>query len=127
MTGEIAPGDRSAVEEVFAATTADERPLRRDLPGARQFNQSLIEEFRARHGRIDGFFADLVLLLTTKGWRTGRTHTVPLDYVRCGNHCVVVASNEGSDWDPAWYRNLCHHGEVQVELGTVNIQPIHVW
>jgi deazaflavin-dependent oxidoreductase (nitroreductase family) len=112
---------RAALEAVFAASIAEERPLRRQLAEAQAFNQSLIGEFRATKGRVQGFFADLVLLLSTRGWRTRKLHTVPVDYVRCGDHCIVVASNEGSDWHPAWYRNLCHDDEVQVELGPATV------
>jgi deazaflavin-dependent oxidoreductase (nitroreductase family) len=125
MTGSVPPGaregSRAALEAVFARTTADERPLRRELAEARAFNKSLIDEFRATKGHVEGFFADLVLLLGTRGWRTGKTHTTPLDYVRCGNHCLVVASNEGSDWHPTWYRNLCRDNRVQVELGPATV------
>ncbi len=112
---------RAALEAIFAATTAAERPLRRDMREAHAFNQSLIDEFRATGGRVEGFFADIILLLSTRGWRTGTVHTVPVDYVRCGDHCIVIASNEGSDWHPMWYRSLCQDDEVQVELGPVRV------
>jgi deazaflavin-dependent oxidoreductase (nitroreductase family) len=58
-----------------------------------------------------------VLLLTTRGRRSGRLHTVPLGYFDCAGVRFVVASNGGAPGDPAWYLNLTVHPEVQVEVG----------
>ncbi|WNV86547.1 nitroreductase/quinone reductase family protein [Umezawaea sp. Da 62-37] len=83
------------------------------------FNQSTIDEFRANHGQVGGFFAggDL-LLLTTTGARSGAAHTVPLGYVRDGDELLVVASAGGADRHPAWFHNLLAHPLVRVEVGT---------
>lgn len=58
-----------------------------------------------------------VVLLTTKGRRTGRLHTTPLPFYPDGDRLVVIASNSGSDRHPAWYLNLCAHPEVGVQVG----------
>ncbi|MFJ4667186.1 nitroreductase/quinone reductase family protein [Kitasatospora purpeofusca] len=83
------------------------------------FNQAVVEEFRARGGRVGGPFAggDL-LLLTTVGERSGREHTVPLGFVRADGLLLVVASAAGAPEHPQWYRNLLAHPLVRVELGT---------
>ncbi|MFB8240783.1 nitroreductase/quinone reductase family protein [Kitasatospora purpeofusca] len=83
------------------------------------FNQAVIEEFRARGGRVGGPFegGDL-LLLTTVGERSGREHTVPLGFVRAEGLLLVVASAAGAPEHPQWYRNLLTHPLVRVELGT---------
>jgi deazaflavin-dependent oxidoreductase (nitroreductase family) len=47
-----------------------------------------------------------VLLLTTRGRKTGRTHTVLLQYFHDGGDLVVVAANEGRATHPDWYLNL---------------------
>jgi len=45
-----------------------------NLPNA--FNQQVIDEFRANHGRVGGYFEGAwLLLLTTSGARTGTLHT----------------------------------------------------
>jgi deazaflavin-dependent oxidoreductase (nitroreductase family) len=40
-----------------------------------------------------------------------------LFYLVQGSDLVVVASNAGSESDPAWLLNLRHHPEAEVEIG----------
>ena len=47
-----------------------------------------------------------VLLMTTKGRKSGNERTTPLQYMRDGDAYVVVASNGGSDRHPGWWLNL---------------------
>lgn len=56
-----------------------------------------------------------MLLLTTKGRRTGRPHTVPLLYLRDGSRLVVIASYGGRDHHPDWYLNLVDDPMVRVQ------------
>ncbi|WP_208869119.1 nitroreductase/quinone reductase family protein [Streptomyces sp. MJM8645] len=92
-----------------------------------QFNQSVIEEFRANGGRVGGPFegGDL-LLLTTAGARSGKPHTVPLGYVRAEGLLLVVASAAGAPDHPQWYRNLLARPVVRVELGSEAFDVIAV-
>jgi deazaflavin-dependent oxidoreductase (nitroreductase family) len=57
-----------------------------------------------------------ILLLTTKGRRTGQERTTPLIYERNGDDVMVVASKGGSDTPPAWYLNLKADPEVKVQI-----------
>lgn len=57
-----------------------------------------------------------VLLLTTKGHRSGERRTTPLIYGRSGDDLLVVASKGGSDEPPAWYVNLREHPDAEVQL-----------
>ncbi|MFF7976534.1 nitroreductase/quinone reductase family protein [Streptomyces sp. NPDC007905] len=83
------------------------------------FNQKIIDEFRARHGRLSGFFEGArLILLTTTGARTGTPHTTPVGYLPDGGgRILVIASAGGSPRHPDWYRNLLVHPEVTVESG----------
>ncbi len=58
-----------------------------------------------------------MLLLTTSGRVTGRSHTVPLLYLRDGDAVVVFASWGGRDDHPEWYLNLVEdpHAAVQID------------
>ena len=47
-----------------------------------------------------------MLLLTTRGSRTGRRHTVPLLYLRDDETMIVIASWGGRPENPDWYGNL---------------------
>lgn len=82
------------------------------------FQEQVIEEFRAHGGRVGGMFegADL-LLLTTRGARTGRDRTTPVGYVRDGARLLVFASNGGAPRHPGWYHNVRAEPRVVVEVG----------
>lgn len=57
-----------------------------------------------------------MLLLTTRGRRTGRSHTVPLLYLRDGEDLVVIASWGGRPRHPHWYANLETHPHASVQV-----------
>ncbi|MFK0227265.1 nitroreductase/quinone reductase family protein [Streptomyces sp. NPDC090303] len=83
------------------------------------FNQRVIEEFRANGGRVGGMFEGAsLLLLTTTGARSGLPHTTPAVCVRDGARLLVFASNAGGPHHPAWFHNLRADAYVTVELGS---------
>jgi deazaflavin-dependent oxidoreductase (nitroreductase family) len=82
------------------------------------WNRRVIEEFRAKGGKGVTGFGDRLLLLTTRGARSGSSHTVPLAYHRDGERYVVAASKGGAPTHPDWYRNLVKHPEAIVVVGT---------
>jgi deazaflavin-dependent oxidoreductase (nitroreductase family) len=72
---------------------------------------------RVGGGRVLGRVAGMpVLLLTTRGRRTGKQRTVPLTYLRDGGDLVIVGSFGGSDRAPAWWLNLEHDRRAAVQL-----------
>lgn len=74
--------------------------------------------FRASGGRIGGrMVGSPVLLLNTKGRKTGRPRTTPLLYLEDGGAYAVVASNGGTAGHPAWLLNLRARPEASVEVG----------
>jgi F420H(2)-dependent quinone reductase len=74
--------------------------------------------YRASGGRIGGRMMGMpVLLLVTKGRRSGKPRTTPLLYLRHGDAIVVVASNGGSDYIPAWWLNLRSNPDAEIEIG----------
>jgi deazaflavin-dependent oxidoreductase (nitroreductase family) len=91
-------------------------------PGAdavNEFNQALIDEYRATGGKVTGMFQDApLLLLTMKGAKTGRERTTPLAYTEDDGRLVVIASKAGAPNNPAWYHNLVANPDATVELGT---------
>ena len=82
--------------------------------------RDLFTQVRTGDGSITrGYFAGRqVLLLTTKGAKSGETRTTPLVYSHVGDKLVVIASKGGSPTHPAWYHNLLAHPEATVEVGT---------
>jgi deazaflavin-dependent oxidoreductase (nitroreductase family) len=82
------------------------------------FNRGLIGDLRANGKPTSGpFLGRDVLILTTKGARSGDVRENPLVYTRDGDHYVIVASKGGSPTHPAWYHNIVKHPEVTVEVG----------
>ena len=74
--------------------------------------------YRASGGRIGGRVQGMgVLLLTTNGRKSGKPRTSPLLYLRDGDVFVVVGSNGGSDYVPAWWLNLQSNPEAEIEIG----------
>jgi deazaflavin-dependent oxidoreductase (nitroreductase family) len=90
---------------------ADARP--------KSFNERVVDDFRAHKGQITSgpFTGRSLLLLTTKGAKTGAERTNPLAYTRDGDRFVIVASKGGAPTNPAWYHNLRTHPDVTVEVG----------
>jgi len=84
------------------------------------YNQTVIEKFRANGGSVGG--PNALLLLTTTGARSGRPHTTPVAYSVDGDRLVVIASKGGAPTDPDWYFNLLANPVVAVELGTEQFQ-----
>jgi deazaflavin-dependent oxidoreductase (nitroreductase family) len=80
------------------------------------WNQSIIEEFRAKHGRGIGQFGDHLLLLRTTGARSGEERITPVMYHRDGERYVVVASKAGMPDNPGWYHNLKANPVARVEV-----------
>ncbi|MFF1354795.1 nitroreductase/quinone reductase family protein [Streptomyces sp. NPDC058297] len=83
------------------------------------FNQHVIDEFRAHRGRLSGpFEGGRVLLLTTTGARSGAAHTTPVGFLPDGGERVlVIASAGGSPRHPDWFHNLVAIPRVSVEDG----------
>lgn len=90
----------------------------------RDFNQAIIEEFRANDGKVGGGFAGSpVLLLHTKGAKSGAARINPLVCLPKDDVIYVFASKGGAPTNPDWYYNLvAHPDDVTVELGTATFE-----
>ena len=74
------------------------------------YNERIIEEFRANQGAVGGPFAGApMLLLATTGAKSGRPRTNPLVYLPDGDRFVIFASKGGAPKNPDWYHNLVAH------------------
>jgi len=88
-----------------------------------EWNQAVVEEFRANGGEVGGRFTGRnLLLLHTFGRKKGDERINPLAYVRDGDRFVVIASKGGADAHPDWYYNLIAHPDVTIEVGTKSVQ-----
>src|SRR5579862_9568959 len=81
-------------------------------------NSKIIEEFRANNGKVGGYFSGMnLLLMTTKGAKSGKESIIPVAYTKDGKNYVVVASKGGASTNPSWYYNLVSNPEITVEVG----------
>jgi len=89
------------------------------------FNQAVIEEFRANEGRVGGMFDGLpLLLLHHTGAKSGKSRVNPLAYQSDGGRYVVFASKAGAPTNPDWYHNLKAQPNVTIEVGADTIEVI---
>jgi deazaflavin-dependent oxidoreductase (nitroreductase family) len=83
------------------------------------WNDGIIDEFRANEGRVGGGFEGKpLLLLHHKGARSGKERVSPLMYQRVGDAYAVFASKGGADSNPDWFYNLKDNPNVSIEVGT---------
>jgi deazaflavin-dependent oxidoreductase (nitroreductase family) len=89
------------------------------------FNDQIIEEFRANEGRVGGRFeGNPLLLLHHTGAKSGKSRINPLAYLSDGGRYVVFASKGGSPTNPDWYHNLKAHPDTTIEVGTDTIDVV---
>lgn len=84
------------------------------------YNQQIIEEFRANAGKVGGRFEGApMLLLHHRGAKTGTERVNPLMYQDLGDGSVAVfASKGGAPTNPDWFHNLVANPETTIEIGT---------
>ena len=87
-------------------------------PDMNDFNQTIIDEFRANHGKVGGQFEGApLLLLHSTGAKSGQERINPTMYQAVGNDYAVFASKAGAPDNPAWYHNLIANPDASVEIG----------
>ena len=86
------------------------------------FNAEIIRQFRASGGKVvgpaEGFS---LLLLHTKGARSGAERVTPVAYQPLPDGWAVFATHAGAPKHPAWYHNLLAHPETIIEIGSETV------
>lgn len=74
--------------------------------------------YRLTNGKFGGEMRGFkVLILTTKGRKSGKTLHTPLGYFERDSGYYIVASNAGSDKNPAWFYNIKGNpGDVSIQV-----------
>lgn len=87
------------------------------------WNQGVIDEFRANAGKVGGPFAGkTLLLLHTVGAKSGQERINPVATIQDGDRLVIIASKAGAPTNPDWYYNILAQPRVTVEFGTEQFQ-----
>ena len=63
--------------------------------------------YRLTGGKLGGSMGKFkVLILTTKGRKSGKILSNPVGYFEQAGKYIIVASNGGADKNPSWYYNI---------------------
>ena len=93
-----------------------------DIPSAdfmKDFNKSIVDEFRANDGKVGGQFAGAnLLLLTTTGAKSGQPRLAPLAYFTIDGKLIIIGSKAGADTNPDWVHNLRANPAAHIEVGS---------
>jgi deazaflavin-dependent oxidoreductase (nitroreductase family) len=83
------------------------------------WNQQIIDEFRANEGRVGGLFEGRPMIIIHHiGAKSGIERETPLvHFPEDDDHTVIVASNGGAATNPAWFHNVKANPTVEVEVG----------
>lgn len=81
------------------------------------FNDSVIAEFRANGGHVreSANFGNQLVLLHTRGARSGTPRINPVIGIRDRRGWLIAASAAGAPKDPAWAHNLRAHPDIEIE------------
>jgi deazaflavin-dependent oxidoreductase (nitroreductase family) len=89
------------------------------------WNQAIIDEFRANSGKVGGRFeGKTLLILHSVGAKSGQERINPTAYVMDGDRLVIIASKGGAPTNPDWYYNILANPLVTVEVGTGKFQAL---
>ncbi len=92
-----------------------------------EWNKNIISEFRANEGIVGGPFEGApVLLLHTKGAKSGIERVNPMMYLVEDDKIYVFASYAGADNHPDWFHNLKANDTVSIEQGTEHYEATAV-
>ena len=84
-----------------------------------EFNNDVIEEFRANDGVCGGPFEGMpMILVTMTGAKSGRELCSPLVHSVDAGDPIIIASKGGAPEHPNWYYNLVANPQVTAEVGT---------
>ena len=89
-----------------------------DPAAANAWEEALIADLRANGGRPSGgpLAGNPLLLLFSKGAKSGRQRRSILTYTRDGDDYVVAGSKSGAPTHPAWFFNLQADPNVTLEV-----------
>ena len=86
------------------------------------FNDSVIERFRAMGGKLPGpAEGSALLLLHTRGARSGAERVNPVTYQPLADGWAIFAAHAGAANHPAWFHNLVANPETIIEIGTETV------
>ena len=108
---------RASIES--SRNSAIGRPVLASMANGNDYNQRIIDEFRANGGKVGGEWDGYhLLLLHSTGAKTGQPRQTLLGYIPDGDNAwLITASFGGNAKNPAWYHNLAAHpDQAEIEI-----------
>lgn len=106
----------------LASSVVSQRP---DNETLKALNENITDEFRANAGKVGGRFeGNELLLLTTKGAKSGEPRVAPLVVFRIDSKLLIVAGYGGADVNPGWVHNLRANPRARVEVATESFDVV---
>lgn len=89
------------------------------MTDTKSFEDVLIEDMRAHDGQVTSgpLAGHPLLVLTSRGARTGDERRAILTWHRDGEDYVVAGTAGGSPTTPGWVHNVEEHSDVAIETG----------
>ena len=90
------------------------------------FGDEHVRRYRETDGEVgyDWENGSTILILTTKGAKTGQTRDAALIFREDDGRFVIVASKGGHPRHPAWFHNLRANPDTRVQVGS-ELRPVH--
>src|SRR4029079_7436049 len=91
------------------------------------WTRNLIADMRAHGGRPSSgpMAGKPLMILRTRGAKTGVERTAVVTYHRDGDRWVIAASKGGSPEHPQWYHNVLANPDTNVEVDN-EVVPVHI-
>lgn len=88
------------------------------------FENALIEDMRANGGEVTAgpLKGHPLLIMTSRGARTGKARRSILTYHRDDRDYVVAGTAGGSPTTPAWVHNVRENADVTIEVGNRTLE-----
>jgi deazaflavin-dependent oxidoreductase (nitroreductase family) len=94
-------------------------------PSPAEWVRNQVEEYESSGGTRGTTLRDLpVIILTSRGAKSGKIRKTPLMRVESGGDYAVVASQGGAPTNPVWYHNLVADPHVELQDGPVRTDRV---
>ncbi|MFT7246979.1 MAG: deazaflavin-dependent oxidoreductase (nitroreductase family) [Candidatus Azotimanducaceae bacterium] len=84
----------------------------------KSYNEKIIKEFRQNGGKVSQFGDLPMVILHSRGAKTGEIRLIPLVVTEESDGVYIFGSYAGAKKDPGWVHNLRAHPDITVEYGT---------
>lgn len=94
-------------------------------PSPAEWVRNQVDEYESSGGTRGNMMRDMpVIILTSRGARSGKLRKTPLMRVEHDGSYAVVASKGGAPENPVWYYNLVADPQVQLQDGPARVDMV---